>query len=398
MSELCYLEAKIVNHCNFQCRACVACANIAHKSEYGLLDYERDIRRIAELFDRVTTFRLIGGEPLLCKNINQYLAITRKYLPDSDVRLVTNGSLIKNMDQPFFNHLLINSIKLDISIYINKTSNNKKVEEGIEILNKKGIEYQVKNRKFFYLTFDNQKEKNIDDVFKSCRQRSICNNLYRGKIYPCVQSYSYQIIDEKFGTSYYNPKDGIDIHEGYLTGDKLLNELEKPLDSCKYCSVFPSFMLWEEGKAKLQDWSVHSDNYLLHNQVKLYDYLTYMERIEINITHIDINKKIEFERIDFKELSLDMSFDIYIWLTSSNCYNYYEHFLKQALCEHHIDNYKLIKNNIVTGAFGNIEAIDKKDIAFPCYIIFFSSPFSTNKLSFYNAVRNINKQLINTII
>jgi hypothetical protein len=101
------------------------------------------------------------------------------------------------------------------------------------LLEKNGIGYELKDPKYFYLSFkEKQKDKNIVEAFQNYWVRSICNNMYRGKIYSCLQSYSYQIIDEKFHTSFFNPAEGIDIHQKDLTGDETLRKLEELISSC----------------------------------------------------------------------------------------------------------------------------------------------------------------------
>lgn len=393
MVKLDYLEVKIVNHCNFKCRACSACANIAKKSEYDIDEFENDIKRISELL-QISVFRLIGGEPLLSDKINAFLTISRRYLPDADIRIVTNGSLLNNMNQSFYHVLKDLSIKVDISYYIGKAENVKnKVKEGIKKLHDNKIPYEINKRKYFYLTMDgDNSNKDYDVIYKNCRERIQCNNLFHGKIYPCIQSCSFYQYDENFKTTYFLEEDGIDIYKPTITGENILFRLEHPIKFCRHCAIFPSYFTWQEGKAMPSDWMMDLNNELYNKQVSYYEYLDNDERTEINLAKVNINNEIKFIVQDSNNFMKEENFiekPIYVWLDSYNCYYNFTQIVSRVLLENNIIYKGIISNNFVQSLNLNEKIIDDKDVLFPCYIIF----FPPEGRPFIQSLRKIKKQL-----
>ena len=94
MEELEYLEAKLIDRCNFNCRACIPFSNIAGDGIYEIDEFKKDIGRLAKLYQNIKLFRLLGGEPLLLKNLNEYIQAVRKHFLQSELIIVTNGILL----------------------------------------------------------------------------------------------------------------------------------------------------------------------------------------------------------------------------------------------------------------------------------------------------------------
>lgn len=72
---------------------------------------------MAALGIRVKKLRLLGGEPLLSKQINDYIDLTRRYQPEADLHLVTNGILLWRIPDEFFETVRRNRITVQISNY-----------------------------------------------------------------------------------------------------------------------------------------------------------------------------------------------------------------------------------------------------------------------------------------
>ena len=45
---------------------------------------------------------LLGGEPLLNPEINEYIKISRKYFPKTRISIITNATLLNDMDENFW--------------------------------------------------------------------------------------------------------------------------------------------------------------------------------------------------------------------------------------------------------------------------------------------------------
>ena len=115
MLEIKYLNLDVTTLCNLQCFGC------AHGMPYtGDPDYQ-SVQAITNFFEyikkapfpiRVNEFRLLGGEPLLVKNIDEFANEAIKYIDLIDrLSLTTNGTLnsdaIMNKLEPFKEHLNI---------------------------------------------------------------------------------------------------------------------------------------------------------------------------------------------------------------------------------------------------------------------------------------------------
>jgi len=114
---LAYLEMHLTTHCNLRCKGCSQFSPIADISFAKVSDHERDMKQLSILFSNIETIRLIGGEPLLHPEIEQFLNITRKYFVNSNICIATNGSLLQNMSESFWEACRINNIKINWTVY-----------------------------------------------------------------------------------------------------------------------------------------------------------------------------------------------------------------------------------------------------------------------------------------
>ena len=65
-------------------------------------EMDRDLKRISELTHaEVNEIVVSGGEPLLNKDINDSLTMVRKHFPETNIKLITNGLLVKKMPESF---------------------------------------------------------------------------------------------------------------------------------------------------------------------------------------------------------------------------------------------------------------------------------------------------------
>ena len=112
-----YLETNLIDGCNLNCKGCTHFASLFTRDEfYPLENFRRDVRRISQSCD-VIKFRLLGGEPFLLKNLDEYIKIARQYLPKADLRIVTNGLLIPDVAPKIFDFIRENNFVIDISAY-----------------------------------------------------------------------------------------------------------------------------------------------------------------------------------------------------------------------------------------------------------------------------------------
>ena len=110
-----YIETHLTHHCNLNCKGCTHYAPLAEPWFKDIDEYIKEIAQLAQLTNRyIPTIRLLGGEPLLHPQVLDFCYITRQAFPQSDIYLVTNGILLPQQTDEFFD--TIN--KYNIAIYL----------------------------------------------------------------------------------------------------------------------------------------------------------------------------------------------------------------------------------------------------------------------------------------
>lgn len=226
-----YLEYHVADHCNLNCRGCSHFCPLVRDEIYP--DYEvfkMDLYRLKELIPHIHQIRIMGGEPLLNQQLDRFVDLTRAVYAESDIRLVTNGLLLKNVDAKVWESLKKNKIKIDISMY---PAVVKRVDEYIELILKNNVEIGSLHR---VTTFDpviKQKSEFEFDNISSCK----CNNLRDGCIASCQL-----VFYGKYFNDYY--KKDIPFESGKIclqdvkTGKELVELLNKPFELCKECNNY----------------------------------------------------------------------------------------------------------------------------------------------------------------
>ncbi|MBQ7629204.1 MAG: radical SAM protein [Selenomonadaceae bacterium] len=245
-----YAETNLIDSCNLNCSGCTHYANLFDKNDfYPIEKYERDIKNFAAAVD-VLQFRLLGGEPLKLPNLIDYIKLTRKYFPQTDLRIATNGLMIPSAPQDLLDAIRENQITVDITIY---PPTEKVIDKVQEILNANGI----------YFTFFKKADRFI--VFLSLngghnpeKSRRICINdgcrfMRDGKIYKCpIDALSYKFA-EKFGLKGFPKPTGVTI--GTPNFVSLLERLNDDVECCYWCNETARIFDWKvSNKPALEEW------------------------------------------------------------------------------------------------------------------------------------------------
>jgi hypothetical protein len=181
----------------------------------------------------------MGGEPLLHKDINSFIKIINKYLPKTEIQLLTNGILINKMDNTFWNTCKKYKVQINVTPYpinldyykVFNTILNNKIDLFIY------DNGELDNKQFDIFDFDLNKKQNKRTNFKKCGMAKNCANLKNGKIYICpiinnIDRYNkhynknLEVLKDDY-LDIYNIKDSKEIYEF----------LSKPASFCKYCNL-----------------------------------------------------------------------------------------------------------------------------------------------------------------
>lgn len=247
-----YLEFHIADQCNLNCKACEHYSGLVKEAHFPKLEkFTRDFERLHEFINDIGVIRILGGEPLLNPEVNEYIKLSRRLYPQTNIFVVTNAILLPKMPESFFATLRECRAGIHISFYppleskmpaIRRLLEEKRVQFFISPLNKTFTMKQTLNR-----------HDRPTEIFLQCFQAN-CHNLYEGKVASCFLPFTTKYFNAYYGKDL--PEDGaLDLYEPGLSTEKLKAHLLTPFERCRYCTP-PVSVEWTTIKnpSPLSDW------------------------------------------------------------------------------------------------------------------------------------------------
>lgn len=251
------VEIHVAEHCNLNCKGCNHFSCLAGEEFLDTAVFERDLKRLSEISKNYFEIKLLGGEPLLHPRITEFFDIARKYFPSTPVQLTTNGILLLNMNEEFWQNCNKNKIIISISQYPVK-------------LNKKEIKNAAKKHKVKYFYNGTATENRMcklpldlsgsQDMKKSHQKCAIswgcCVTLSKGKIFTCCIAAHIRFFNEYFRQNLtVTEKDYIDIYK-INSKNEIIDFLEKPFPFCRYCKTKETkfAQMWGITKKEITEW------------------------------------------------------------------------------------------------------------------------------------------------
>lgn len=244
-----YIEFNITDHCNMKCKGCALFAPIAPIKNISLTQLNKDLERLSELFSNIKLIRFIGGEPLLNKEITDVIKITRRFFPNSDVRILTNGTLLNSMSKVFWDTLKLNNIGIDITLYP-KFHNLE--NDYLELSRNKDVDIIVRKKYVFKKFISNKKCDNYKEIFESCSFK-VSTFLRDGKISACHMPLMAHIFNNYFNRNL-STNGFIDIYSSNINGEDVIEFLKNPTESCGSCCIERPKFDWEESSPEVSHW------------------------------------------------------------------------------------------------------------------------------------------------
>ncbi len=224
-----YLEYHVVDHCNLNCKCCDHFSPLVAGEVFThYTDWEADIKRLHELIEEIHLIRIMGGDPLLNKELPLYIRKTRELYPVAQIHIVTNGILLSQQSDYFWQSMIDNQAEIHLSVYPDLANNTKIL---FDLCENKGVKIHAHDVTGFIPLIRKNKKPYCFENTSDC----ICNNLYQGYIsscpYPMYGKYFNRYFDENI------PFDSgkINIYDKSLTGRTLMERLDKPTEICNYC-------------------------------------------------------------------------------------------------------------------------------------------------------------------
>lgn len=247
------LETNIVDGCNLNCRGCSHFSNLFRKDEK--VDFETFCNDLTQIANHVYIYRfnMLGGEALLNDRIVEYIDFAANLMPYTDIELISNGLLIPNQSEAFFECCKKNDIVIGISGYKPTLRMKDKI---VQVLEEHGVNYIFRQQvDDFGKNIDLSGNNIAEETVKRCRENR-CHFMRRGKIYKCPfealgnKLFSYFDIDIQIDG-------GIDIYDDGLEWKQAVKILhDNPVEACRYCGKEERIEWKIANVPMLEDWIV----------------------------------------------------------------------------------------------------------------------------------------------
>lgn len=254
-------EYHLNDHCNLNCKGCDHFSPLAEEKFTNYEQFKNDIERMSELFDKkAKSIHILGGEPLLNKDVIKYLQKTREAFPDVDlteIRLISNGILVNSMKPEFWKALRKYNIILSVTKYPLKLD--------YELMKKTADKYNAmfefydntdKEQVWYNIKLQEDGKRDPKRSYFKCFVSNNCIMLKEGKLYTCTLIPNIEHFNKYFNKNFeVCDEDYIDIYN-VKDKDQIFDFLSKPVPFCRYCNpdVKDYYLEWEPTKKKIDEW------------------------------------------------------------------------------------------------------------------------------------------------
>ncbi len=145
-----YIRVSVTKQCNFRCQYCMPATPLNFFDDEELLPLDNVLEFLKIAIDEgVKKIRITGGEPLLRKGLDEFIAKLHAYNKEVALVLSTNGFLLKKMAKGLKNaglsrvNVSLDSLKSDRVLKISQKDALKNALEGIEESLKVGLKLKL---------------------------------------------------------------------------------------------------------------------------------------------------------------------------------------------------------------------------------------------------------------
>lgn len=252
-SELPIVEVLVANHCNLSCKGCNAFSPLSPPRFEDPEQFDRDIRRLADLFDRITRIGLVGGEPLLHPQVTSFMRSAREASPTSEIYLVSNGILLVRQPPEFWEAMARYRIELNVSDY--PVNIDRAAIGGLAARHDVHLEFVGPREQFWNYPIRVDGGCDAARSFETCRAVVNCPMVSEGRLYSCGRVGLIGIFEKAAGCSLPLAEgDSIDIYSD-IDAFEIQERLTRPLDWCRHCDVDAIQVFdWESGRRSPEEW------------------------------------------------------------------------------------------------------------------------------------------------
>lgn len=254
------LQINLAQHCNLNCRGCANYSNIVGAPAFANAEtVRRDLTRLKDFFWGIERLKLMGGEPLLNKNICDFVKNSRTIFPDALIHIATNGLLINDSLQTLFECMRQYHCEFAISVYPAYANRENSLET---LLKKERIRFETYVFKGFFRKYLNETPRHSKEIgYIMCPARE-CHYLDNGILAICARPLFVHRLNERFQTAVPDNAGKWDIYSCDIDPWELDSLLRTPIETCRYCGPEEPIE-WKAGKDHIvdkSDWFLPQNN------------------------------------------------------------------------------------------------------------------------------------------
>lgn len=244
-AELPVLKFLLTEHCNLNCAGCSHFAPLVKEKIFlSFEQYKKELDRIKELFDGVRLISLLGGEPLLNKDLKRMLLYAREQFPYADLEIISNGILMHTMDEEFY-EIIKNT---NTTVYLSKYATTAEIIDRVQAdLERRSINYGVWSYKGFCKRYSLKANLDLKESFDGCKEK-ICHTLLNGKFASCYYPITVERANKFFDINIPWEDCVVDIYDESITGKQILEKFRKPMSICAHCGQWTPAPWIKSGK------------------------------------------------------------------------------------------------------------------------------------------------------
>lgn len=256
-----HLDYHLVDHCNLNCTCCSTYSPLADKVFADPQDFRRDLERLRTIVgDSVLRLHLLGGEPLLHPDVEEFVRIARSVFSDARIDVTTNGLLVADMPDSFWTAMRECSVDLKYTRYPVKLD----YDAMVEFAREKGVfafsagEGTIKC--FRRIPLNAKGVFNIHQTYLQCPYID-CPQLRDGKLYRCPASAYSDILNkameeaDQIGRFHVTRRDYLDL-EQIDSSEEVFEFLSGAIPFCQYCDMghVDNNVAWGGSSRDIREW------------------------------------------------------------------------------------------------------------------------------------------------
>ncbi len=234
VSYLEYMEFHITDHCNLNCAGCSHFSSLCREEKYiDFRDWKQDIKALKKVVKNIDLIRILGGEPLLHKDLVLFIRELKQIYPNSKIAVTTNGILVPKMDEILIEELKGDNVVLEITLYKPMID---RIEVLSQFLKERGVKFQVlmHGASEFHKVLVKEPRLSSEEARKKCPTN--CRELYKGRMFPCPMA-AFVFYYNRYYAGTYPEEKGLDIYKENISICDLKQYLNSPFELCKYCAL-----------------------------------------------------------------------------------------------------------------------------------------------------------------